>query len=690
MSSRSRLPALFARQRQLQLAVCAVAAVGIGSAWGVAEHLVRSERAAAIEAAVAQNVLRSVALEQYVRRTLQSADLAMQDAVRSWRHDNFFRVDPATGIAHIVAPSENARFWTGMSIADADGRLVASTVPGLRGHRNVAADPIFRAHAEGRLEVHVSVPRRSRYPQYLDGEHLLVTRRIVGPDGRFAGVVATNLAPRELTRLYSDVDTGAADMISVIGLDGITRARRTGQAFSAGEDLRGKQVMLEQLADPNASFRAPSALDGRIRYFNHRRLPEFGLFVTSGVLEARMLAPVEARAGLYRTIAALFTLFALGAAAFFLRVMHRRRRLVLEMSEANRRLVEAQRLGRIGDWRLDLRTGRSSWSDALLEMYGRSREEGAPSYEAFLEMLDPDGRAAVEAAFARLRETGATQRFEYVVRGANGDRHHEAQAAAVFEGGELVGIYGTDRDVTAERELERVRAKLAHTSRVGAMNAMASTLAHEINQPLAAARNYLAGSRRLARRGDLERVEEGLGRAEDQIRFAGEVIRRIRAMVQDQSRSPATVGLAEVWGDAVALVRAADRQKDGAVAVAFDVAADRVYADRVQVQQVFVNLLRNAFAATAGRPGRRIAVSSRPAEGGFVRVTVSDNGPGFPDGLDPFAAFASASEEGLGLGLSISRTIIEAHGGRIWADREGGLTCVHFTLPERAPAAAAA
>lgn len=674
---RPRLSALFTHPRPLQAAVCGVAALLIVLAWSVVANRLRIERETAIEAAITQNNVRAVALEQYVRRTMEAADLAMRHAAEHGLR--MARDGSAPGIALIEDFSGNDHLWGGISIANANGDLIASSVRGLKQHANVAHQPAFAVHLKepsGRL--YVSPPR---FSQRLGQEFLWLTRRMEDEDGRFAGVVAINLPPHRLTQLYSDVEMSPSDMISIIGLDGITRARRTGSRLSSGEDLRGKLVMRMQQRAPNGSYRGPNSLTGAVHYFSHRRLPEYDIFVTSGVTEASILAPVRRRIEAAALNAGIFTLLVLLAASFFLVVISRRHAQMIELADANRRLNQAQRIGQMGDWSYDRKTDRSYWSDHLLETYGRSAEQGAPGYRAFLSILDADGRAAFRGAVHRAMETLQAQRCEFVLRRGSMRSHREVVVVPVAEKGEVVGFYGTDQDITKERELEDMRSRLAQASRIGAMNAMASTLAHELNQPLAAAKNYLVGSRRLADSSD-PRLVDGLRSAEQQISFAADIIRRIREMVRGQSSAAEHVELADAWNAAVMLVTAADQQKSFRTEVAFGDDAGVVFVDRIQLKQVFINLLRNALEATNGQRSRRISVSSRRIDAELVQVTVTDTGRGFPEDMaDPFSAFSSATQDGLGLGLSISRTIVEAHHGRIWAERSGRLTSIHFTLP---------
>ena len=680
-----RLAATFFRPRRLQAAICAFAALLIIVAWQVVVNRSRTERATAVSGAIAQNITRTVALEQYVRRTLEAADLAMRHAAESYDAPLSGQLPDSERIARIAILGGEDRLWGGISIADANGNIVASTMIANAHHANVAEHPAFAVHRSGRYNgLYVSPPR---YSKRLRGDFLWLSRRINDAEGRFAGVVAINLPPHRLTQLYSNAEMRPTDLISVIGLDGITRARRAGNVLSSGEQLQGRLVMQMQERAPNGTYRGPNSLTGVVHYFSHRRLPEYDIFVTSGVAEGPILAGVRQRSALYALNAGIFTLLVIFVTSFFVVIINRRQSQLNEVREANRRLNQAQRLGRMGDWSYDRKTDRSNWSEHLMEMYGRTPDQGAPGYRAFLALLDADGRTAFRSALRQAIDSGRPQRCEFVLRLDGMPSYREAMMVPVVENGTVTGFIGTERDVTQERDLEHMRLRLAHASRIGAMNAMASTLAHELNQPLAAAKNYLAGSRRMARQSSDLGLADGLRSAEQQISFAGDIIRRIRATVRGQRSTGETVDLAEAWQVAVMLVTAADQPKGFKVETSFGADAGQAFVDAIQLKQVFINLIRNALTATQGQRRRRVSISSRLAGPNLVEIVVADTGNGFPDGMtDPFSAFSSSTEDGLGLGLSISRTIIEAHQGRIWADREDGLTSIHFTLPIQAEA----
>jgi two-component system sensor kinase FixL len=283
------------------------------------------------------------------------------------------------------------------------------------------------------------------------------------------------------------------------------------------------------------------------------------------------------------------------------------------------------------------------------------------------------------------------QEIEYEVHLPSGiETRHLGMVMPGFDAdGKVVRLHGTDQNIAARKLLDRLQTHVAHLSRVEAMNAMATTLAHELNQPLTAASNYLNGSRRRLRRGGddaLDAVREGLEAAGQQVDLAADILRRARDMVANQPRAVTNVALARVVEDALALVAIAGGEPRPTVRMAFASDARSVRADRIQLQQVLINLLGNACDATAGRADAEIVITSA-REGELVAITVADNGTGFSRPAEErFSPFATTRESGLGLGLSISRTIIESHGGRIWtADREGGGAVVGFTLPAPRP-----
>jgi two-component system sensor kinase FixL len=248
---------------------------------------------------------------------------------------------------------------------------------------------------------------------------------------------------------------------------------------------------------------------------------------------------------------------------------------------------------------------------------------------------------------------------------------------------------GFIRDLTetqaTERRLQDLQSELVHVSRLTAMGEMASALAHELNQPLSAAANYLKGSRRLLESDapDLPRLRDAMERAADQILRAGQIIRRLRDFVARGESEPRIENLPKTIEEAgvLALIGAAEH----GVRVRYRIARDvnLVLADKVQIQQVLVNLMRNAIDAMQQSDRRELTVSAALVPGDFVELVVADTGPGInPDVADRlFQPFFTTKAQGMGVGLSISRTIVEAHGGRIWveANEHGGAT-FRFTL----------
>ena len=236
-----------------------------------------------------------------------------------------------------------------------------------------------------------------------------------------------------------------------------------------------------------------------------------------------------------------------------------------------------------------------------------------------------------------------------------------------------------ERSIQLQAELQKAQTETA-------MGAIAATLAHELNQPLAAATNYLAACKRLGAGlddGRMERLSKGISEAESQIHRAGEIIRQARQMVSSKAAQRERISLRAAVDRIVEPLRASGSCENIRLRTQIDPQADQVAVNPTQIEQVLINLLRNACQASDGSAVADIQVSATPANG-FTIVEVRDNGPGIAEEKlrSLFATRVQSTSGGLGLGLSISRSIVEAHGGRIWAKSgaEGGAS-FFFTIP---------
>jgi len=243
----------------------------------------------------------------------------------------------------------------------------------------------------------------------------------------------------------------------------------------------------------------------------------------------------------------------------------------------------------------------------------------------------------------------------------------------------------TERQQT-EARLQELQSELVHISRLTAMGEMASALAHELNQPLSAIANYMKGSRRLLENSSDDRsalLRNAMDKAAEQALRAGQIIRRLRDFVargESERRVESVKKLVEE-ASALALVGA----KDLGVRVRFqlDPTVDLVLADKVQIQQVLLNLLRNAVEAMESSQRRELVISTSSERDGMIAISVADTGPGIaPEIMSQlFQPFVTNKPHGMGVGLSISRTIVEAHGGQIGVEpNPGGGTIFRFTL----------
>jgi signal transduction histidine kinase len=258
----------------------------------------------------------------------------------------------------------------------------------------------------------------------------------------------------------------------------------------------------------------------------------------------------------------------------------------------------------------------------------------------------------------------------------------------------LARATATERRVR-ERRLSEMEAMLSHLSRVSDLGHVVTSLIHEVNQPLAAIGNYLAALQRLAAMGDKEKVASTIEKTLGQSERAREIIRRLREFVARREIDRRPEPLATTVEDAIGVAQAATGRTGVEIETVLEPSAAMVVIDRIQIQQVLVNLIRNASEAMveSESPRRHLTIASRPLGPEKLELSIADTGPGLPPALREklFQPFVTTKAAGMGVGLSICRFIIEAHGEKLKvADNAGGGTVFSFTLPLAAGAAAAA
>ena len=334
----------------------------------------------------------------------------------------------------------------------------------------------------------------------------------------------------------------------------------------------------------------------------------------------------------------------------------------------------------------------TSFSSAAERLFGRP---AADVIGANVKLLMPTPyREAHDSYLARYRTTGE-RRIIGLGRIVVGERKDGSTFPMELSVGEVVSpdrrfFTGFIRDLSerqvAEARLQELQAEVVHISRLSALGEMVSTLAHELNQPLTAIANYLRGSKRLladAHGTAVDTARDALEKASDQALRAGQIIRRMRDFVSRGETERRIEHLAKLVEEASALALVGAKEHGVRVSFRLDPNVDLVLADRVQVQQVLLNLMRNAIDAMLQSDRRELTIATAAVDETMVEVIVKDTGSGIaPEVAEQlFQPFVTTKRQGMGVGLSISRTIIDAHGGSIRAEPnpEGG-TIFRFTL----------
>jgi two-component system sensor kinase FixL len=331
----------------------------------------------------------------------------------------------------------------------------------------------------------------------------------------------------------------------------------------------------------------------------------------------------------------------------------------------------------------------TSWNAAAAAIFGYSAEEmvGKP-----VSLLFPPDRLAEEQEFiARVRQGGQVDHHQTVRRRKDGTEIDVSLTISPIRDaeGKIIGAATIARDITerkaAEVSLRMLQSELSHVARLTEMGQFSASLAHELNQPLAAITNYLnVAKRMLAMPEGQAKAADALAKAAQQTLRAGQVIRRLREFVEKRETNRMLENINKIAEDSIALGLVGAKVANIRLHTEFAHDPPLVLADRVQIQQIIINLLRNAVEAMADSPRREIFVATTYPGDGMVEITVADTGPGIPPDVAKrlFQPFVTTKSGGMGIGLAISQSIAEAHDGQLeMTPNPGGGTIFKIRLP---------
>ncbi len=357
-------------------------------------------------------------------------------------------------------------------------------------------------------------------------------------------------------------------------------------------------------------------------------------------------------------------------------------------------LAEAQRIAHLGNWDWNIVTNELYWSDEIYRIFGLTPQEFGATYEAFLNSVHPDDRSHVEHSVnATLQENKPYSIDHRIVRPDGSERIVHEQAEVIRDDtGQAIRMAGTVQDITEQRKTEedrrQLREELTHVSRVTTIGTLTGALAHEINQPLTAIMSNAQSALRFldAEKPNIDELRETLSDIVDDTTRSSDIVNHLRDLMKKGDFEAIPLKVNETIKEVINLThRDAEKRR---ITVRFDIRENlpEVMGDKVQLQQVILNLIINGFDAMMYQEpnSRELVIQADQDEDNFIHVAVKDTGMGIEEEKleQIFEPFISTKPEGMGLGLSINRYIINAHNGQIWATNnpDHGAT-VHFTLP---------
>lgn len=649
--------------------------------WAAVAAQVRFEREEALTNAGARARNLAIAFEQYTIRTLEGAEGVIRAVVREYA-----KAGAAIDLAALVEGLALDRSsYEVISIVDVHGFVATSALaPPLERAINIGDREDFAVHRDRILgQLFVGRPVRSRRSGH---DVIPVTHRLSDGAGRFAGIVSVQFAPAAFTAFYREATQGPRDILSLVGRDGVTRARRVGDEASAGEDIADAQLMREWAERPVGMFTGPGGLDGVTRVFSYRTVGTYPLVVTVGLAVNDILATARARQRTYVRAASLATIGLTLSAMFLVTSMVRRREMFDRLAASNARFKSI--FDHAGDAML-LADNEARCVDAnpsACRMLGYAREEliGRTTPDVVVNSLTTE----TQAEWDRFRRDGEMQGETHLRRKDGALVDVEFRAVADIEPGVHLSVL---RDVTqrhvAEQHARRVQ-------RLESLGTLAGGIAHDINNSL----TPILLSAEILRESETDPSRVALlDGIETSARRGAHMVQQVLLFARGVEGARVDVSLAKILREVEAIANDTFLKH---IRIETDIAADlgTVAADPTQMHQVVLNLCVNARDAMPD--GGRLLLSAANVDvdeafaaehpgarpGQYVRVIVQDSGAGMAPELlervfDPFFT-TKPFGQGTGLGLSTSLAIVQSHGGFMWMESDPGHgTRAHVCLP---------
>jgi len=374
-----------------------------------------------------------------------------------------------------------------------------------------------------------------------------------------------------------------------------------------------------------------------------------------------------------------------------------RKRAEEELRRSEAFLAEGQRISHTGTWAWNISTGKLVWTEEHYRIFGFDPNEAEPTFQLFWERVHSKDRSLVRQTLdGAIRErSGFVLEFRIDLPDGSSKDLHGVGHPVLNAAGDIDEYIGTTMDITerkrGEAALRNAQADLTRVSRLTTMGELAASIAHEINQPLTGVVSSANACLRWLTQDEpnLDGVREATERIVRDAHRAGEIIKSLRTLVTKSGPKVTELDINDAIREVLVLMRSELRQHDVSLETELSGGLEPIMGDRVQLQQVILNLIVNSMDAMSAIPYGRTVICRAERNGGTsATISISDSGPGIPPQKlsDVFDPFFTTKKQGMGIGLSIARTIVQAHKGRIWAENqtEGGAV-FHLSLPLAMP-----